>query len=121
LDIFLQGRKLLSKSFLPRVFFFQEPFKRNTSTSFAFLEQKTMMDFGRKDEAFGDIVDFFNRMSCKMSYKNCVNVQKAKKEEKSEKKCLTKKRESSIIYRLSRRRHHDQRLGQAPKKLLKKF
>ena len=80
-----------------------------------------MMDFGRKDEAFGNIVDFFNRMSCKMSYKNCVNVQKAKKEEKSEKKCLTKKGESSIIYRLSRRRHRDQRLGQAPKKLLKKF
>ena len=72
-------------------------------------------------EHFVDIVDFFDRMSCKMSYKNCVNIQKAKKEEKSEKKCLTKKGESSIIYELSRRRHRDQRLGQAPKKLFKKF
>ena len=55
-----------------------------------------------------------------MSHMNCERLQKAKKEEKSEKKCLTKKGESSIIYELSRRRHRDQRLGQAPKKLFKK-
>ena len=102
-------------------FLFYERFKWDISTAFAFLEQKTMIDFGRKDEAFVDIVDFFNRMSCKMSYKNCVNIQKGEKERKNEKKCLTKLGESSIIYRLSRRRHHDQRLGQAPKKLFKKF
>ena len=55
-----------------------------------------------------------------MSYMNCVNNQKAKKEEKSEKKCLTKKGESSIIYKLSRRRHRDRNHGQASEKLFEK-
>ncbi len=90
-DIFLTTKNL--KKFLQR-------------KNFETLSQKARVFFGRKDESFGQFVDFLTQMSYKMSYTFCTKPQKAEICRKNVKKCLTNRPERGIIYKLSARRAH---------------
>ena len=53
--------------------------------SFLLILQKEVMRFVEITDCFGDIVDFFDRMSCKMSYKTVQSNKMKKKKEKMRK------------------------------------
>ena len=70
------GRKSSSRSVCERGF---------VRDHFLLILQKAGMRLVEINDCFGDIVDFFNRMSCKMSYKTVQSNKMKKKAKKARK------------------------------------